>query len=277
MTENRNSAGRLAGMVAIVTGGGSRGPGIGNGRAAAILFARAGARVALVDQVAEWSEQTRQMIADEGGDAFAIQADVTRADDCRRIVEQTVERYGGLHILQNNVGITGAGNVVDTDPEFWDEVMRVNVKSMMLMSKHAIPVMAIGGGGAIVNISSVSSIRPRGLTPYSTSKGAVNALTMAMAVDHAHQGIRVNCILPGPVYTPMVATSGMTEQQRAARAHASPLGTEGTAWDIGWAAVYLASPEARWVTGQLLCVDGGMTLVGPARPVGDEPSGARSG
>ncbi|GAC1317581.1 MAG: SDR family oxidoreductase [Chloroflexota bacterium] len=276
MVENRKTAGRLDGMVAIVTGGGSRGPGIGNGRAAAILFAREGARVALVDMVEEWSEQTREMIADEGGDAFVIQADVTRDDDCRRVVEHTRARYGGVQILQNNVGITGAGNVVDTDPVFWDEVMRVNVKSMMLMAKHAIPVMASGGGGAIVNISSVSSIRPRGLTPYSASKGAVNALTLAMAVDHAAQGIRVNCILPGPVYTPMVTTGGLTEEQRAARAKASPLGTEGTAWDIGWAAVYLASPEARWVTGQLLCVDGGMTLLGPSRAVGDEPTTTRA-
>ena len=222
------SAGRLAGMVAIVTGGGSRGPGIGNGRAAAILFAREGARVAVVDRVAEWAEQTRAMIAEEHGEAFVIQADVTRDEDCQRVVEQTVERYGRLDILHNNVGIGGAGSVVDTDEDRWDEVMRVNVKSMMLMSKHAIPVMAAGGGGAIVNVSSVSSIRPRGLTPYTTSKGAVNALTMAMAVDHAAQGIRVNCILPGPVYTPMVATGGMTEEQRAVRARASPLGTEGT-------------------------------------------------
>ena len=258
-------------MVAIVTGAGSRGPGIGNGRAAAVLFARAGARVVLVDRVAEWAEQTRTMIADEGGETFVIEADVTRDEDCRRVVEQTVQRFGPINILHNNVGIGGSGSVVDTDEEFWDELLRVNVKSMMLMSKHVIPVMAANGGGAIVNISSVSSIRPRGLTPYSVSKGAVNALTMAMAVDHAAQGIRVNCILPGPVYTPMVATGGMTAEQRAARANASPLGTEGTGWDIGWAAVYLASPEARWVTGQLLCVDGGMTLIGPSRGVGAEP------
>ncbi len=258
-------------MVAIVTGAGSRGPGIGNGRAAAVLFAREGARVALVDQVADWVEQTRAMIADEGGETFVIAADVTRDADCQRVVEETVQRLGPINILHNNVGIGGSGSVVDTDEDFWDEVLRVNVKSMMLMSKHVIPVMAANGGGAIVNISSVSSIRPRGLTPYSVSKGAVNALTMAMAVDHAAQGIRVNCILPGPVYTPMVASGGMTAEQRAVRANASPLGTEGTGWDIGWAAVYLASPEARWVTGQLLCVDGGMTLVGPSRGVGAEP------
>src|SRR5712692_487517 len=132
----RRSAGRLAGMVAIVTGGGSRGPGIGNGRAGAILFAREGARVALVDRVAEWAEQTRAMIADEGGETFVIEADVTRDEDCRRVVEQTVERYGPINILHNNVGIGGSGNVVEIDEEFWDDVIRVNVKSMMLMSKH---------------------------------------------------------------------------------------------------------------------------------------------
>jgi NAD(P)-dependent dehydrogenase (short-subunit alcohol dehydrogenase family) len=261
--------GRLAGKVAIVTGGGSRGPGIGNGRAAAILYAREGARVVLVDQVAAWAEATQAMIAAEGGETLVAEADVTADADCQRVVEQTVSRFGGVDILHNNVGIEGPGNVVEVDEEFWDRVMRVNVKSIMLMSKHVVPVMAEHGGGAIVNISSVSSLRPRGLTPYSTSKGAVNALTMAMAVDHAPQGIRVNCIAPGPVFTPMVATAGMSDEQRAARAKASPLGTEGTGWDIGWAAVFLASPEARWITGQLLCVDGGMTLVGPSRGVGD--------
>jgi NAD(P)-dependent dehydrogenase (short-subunit alcohol dehydrogenase family) len=116
----------------------------------------------------------------------------------------------------------------------------------------------------------VSAIRPRGLTAYSTSKGAVNALTQAMAIDHAAQGIRVNCIMPGPVFTPMVESGGLTAEQRVLRAKASPLGTEGTGWDIGWAAVFLASPEARWITGQLLCVDGGVTLASPARAVGEE-------
>jgi NAD(P)-dependent dehydrogenase (short-subunit alcohol dehydrogenase family) len=263
---------RLAGKVAIVTGAGSRAPGIGNGRATAILFAREGAHVVLVDRVAEWAEQTLGMIADEHGEAFVIEGDVTSSQDCHRIVEETVRRYGRVDILQNNVGIGGSGTVVDIEEDAWDQVMRVNVKGMMLMSRHVIPVMAGNGGGAITNVSSISSIRPRGLTPYTTSKGAVNALTIAMAVDHAPQGIRVNAILPGPVYTPMVASSGMTEEQRAMRAKASPLGTEGTAWDIAWAAVYLASPEARWVTGQLLCVDGGVTLMSPSRAVGGERS-----
>ncbi len=176
-----------------------------------------------------------------------------------------MRRYGRLDILHNNVGIDpGILSVVEVDEPTWDETMDVNVKSMMLMSKHAIPVMAAGGGGAITNISSISTLRPRGLTPYSVSKGAVIALTQAMAVDHALQLIRVNCIAPGPVYTPMVAEN-MTPERRAQRAKASPLGIEGNAWDIGYAALFLASPEARWITGQVLPVDGGATLQGPAR------------
>jgi NAD(P)-dependent dehydrogenase (short-subunit alcohol dehydrogenase family) len=264
--------GRLANKVAIVTGAGSRAEGIGNGRATAILFAREGARVVLVDQKAGLADQTLGMIADEHGEAMVLEADVTSSAECKRIVEETLKRYGRVDVLQNNVGIEGSGTVVDIDEEDWDRVMRVNVKSMMLMARHVIPAMAANHSGVITNVSSISSIRPRGLTPYTTSKGAVNALTIALAVDHAPQGIRVNAILPGPVYTPMVASSGMTEAQRAARAKASPLGVEGTAWDIGWAAVFLASDEARWVTGQLLCVDGGVTLMSPSREVGTEPT-----
>lgn len=255
---------RLDGLVALVTGAGSRGPGIGNGRAAAVLFAREGARVALVDNVASHAEETRAMIAEEGGEAFVIQADVTQDGDCRRVVQETVRRYGPINILDNNVGIGGSGSVVDVDEAAWDRVMTVNVKSMMLMSKHVVPVMAANGGGSIINISSLSALRPRGLTPYSTSKGAVIALTQAMAVDHAPEGIRVNCIAPGPVYTPMVA-EGMTPELRERRAKAAPLGVEGTGWDIGWAAVFLASPESRWITGVVLAVDGGASLVGPSR------------
>lgn len=256
---------RLEGMVAVVTGAGSSGPGIGNGRATAVLFAREGAKVVLVDNHLERAEETLQMIEKEGGQACAVQADVTRDEDCRRAVEAAVSAYGRVDILDNNVGIgIGSVSVVDVTEENWDRVMAVNVKSMVLMSKHAVPVIAQGGGGSIINISSLSALRPRGLTPYSTSKGAVIALTKAMAVDHARQNIRVNCIAPGPVYTPMVAR-GMTPEQREVRAKASPLGTEGSAWDTAWAAVYLASPESRWVTGVVLPVDGGLSLVAPAR------------
>ena len=197
--------------------------------------------------------------------AFAVEADVTKDADCKRVVDETLARFGRLDILDNNVGI-GMGNVsvVTVTEENWDRVMTVNVKSMVLMSKHAVPAMQANGGGAIINISSLSALRPRGLTPYSTSKGAVIALTKAMAVDHAPDNIRVNCIAPGPVYTPMVAR-GMSEETRALRAKTAPLSFEGSAWDIGWAAVYLASAESRWVTGVVLAVDGGLSLVAPAR------------
>jgi len=256
---------RLEGKVAIVTGAGSRAPGIGNGRATAVLFAREGARVLLVDQNRAAAEETLAMIRAEGGEAAVCVTDVTRAADCRAMVEEAVRRWGKLDILDNNVGIGMGGSVVEVLEEDWDRVMTVNVKSMMLASKYAVPAMAAGGGGAIINIASISALRPRGLTPYSASKGAVIALTRAMAIDHAPQGIRVNCIAPGPVYTPMVYAGGMSEELRERRRRASPLGIEGTGWDVGYAALFLASDEARYITGQVLVVDGGVTLTSAAR------------
>ena len=256
---------RLAGKVAIVTGAGSRAEGIGNGRATAVLFAREGARVLCVDREKDKAEATRAMIAAEGGEAAVLDADVTRSADCRAMVDEAVRRWGRLDILDNNVGIGGRASVVEVEEGDWDHMMRVNVTSMMLTSKHAIPAMAKGGGGAIVNISSISALRPRGLTPYTVSKGAVIALTRAMAVDHAAQGIRVNCIAPGPVYTPMVYAGGMTPELRDQRRRASPLGIEGTGWDIANAAVFLASDEARYITGVVLPVDGGVTLTSASR------------
>jgi NAD(P)-dependent dehydrogenase (short-subunit alcohol dehydrogenase family) len=255
-------AGRLAGKVAIVTGAGSQTEGIGNGRAAAILFAREGASVLLVDRKLAAAEETREMIAGERGEAAAFEADVTSGDDCRAIVAEAVRRWGGLDILQNNVGIGSSGTVVDVAEEDWERVLRVNVTSMMLMAKHAIPAMMARGGGAIVNISSIASQRPRGLTPYATSKGAVEALTRGLAADHARDGIRVNCIEPGPVYTPMVAVAGMSDELRERRRLASPLRIEGTGWDIGYASLFLVSDEARYITGVVLPVDGGVLLGG---------------
>jgi len=154
---------------------------------------------------------------------------------------------------------------VEVDEAEWDHLMKVNVTSMMLTSKHAIPAMVKNGSGAIVNISSISALRPRGLTPYSVSKGAVIALTRAMAIDHAPQGIRVNCIAPGPVYTPMVYSGGMSADLRERRRRASPLNVEGTGWDIGYAALFLCSDEARYITGVVLPVDGGVTITSAGR------------
>lgn len=258
----------LAGKVAIVTGGGSLGDGIGNGRAAAILLARAGARVVVADRKVELAERTVEMIHAEGGEASALGVDVTSDQQCLQLVERTVERYGRLDLLDNNVGIGSRGSVVEESPDAWRRVMQVNVESMYLMSKFAIPAMVRGGGGAIVNVSSISALRPRGLTSYSTSKGAVIALTQAMAVDHGGQGVRVNCVAPGPVFTPMVAATGMSESARGQRRQASVLGIEGTGWDVGMAVRFLLSEQARYITGQVLVVDGGTTLRGPERDTG---------
>ena len=201
----------LAGKVAIIAGGGAAGDGIGNGRAAAILLARAGTKVLVVDREGALAERTVAMIAGEGGTAAAHQADLTDPAQARDMVTAALDRFGRLDFLDNNVGIGSRGSVVDETPENWRRVMQVNVEPMFLAAKYAIPAMIkTAKRGAIVNISSISALRPRGLTVYSASKGAVIALTRAMAVDHAKDGIRVNCITPGPVYTPMVYARGMS-------------------------------------------------------------------
>jgi NAD(P)-dependent dehydrogenase (short-subunit alcohol dehydrogenase family) len=256
----------LDGRVAIVTGGGAADDGIGNGRAAAMLLARAGTKVLVVDRARALAERTVAMIAAEGGTAAAHEADVTDDAGCRDMVAAALDRFGRLDFLDNNVGIGSRATVVDELPETWRRVMQVNVETMFLASRHAIPAMRkTAGRGAIVNVSSISALRPRGLTAYSTSKGAVIALTRAMAVDHGREGIRVNCVAPGPVFTPMVYSRGMTEGARAGRKNASALGVEGTGWDIGHAVRFLLSDHARYITGHTLVVDGGVTLQAPAR------------
>ena len=284
----------LTGKVAIVTGGGAAGDGIGNGRAAAILLARAGTRVVVVDRDASLAKRTVEMIAavggealalsadvtraadcaamikDEGGEAIALEADLTRDEDCAAMVKTALDRFGRLDFLDNNVGIGSRGTVVDESEESWRRLMTVNVDSMFLAAKHAIPAMRRTGAGAIVNVSSISALRPRGLTAYSVSKGAVIALTKAMAVDHGAEGIRVNCVAPGPVYTPMVYQHGMSPAAREGRRMASTLGIEGTGWDIGHAVRFLLSDFARYITGHVLVVDGGTTLTAPQR----DPGGA---
>jgi NAD(P)-dependent dehydrogenase (short-subunit alcohol dehydrogenase family) len=256
----------LAGRVAIIAGGGAAGDGIGNGRAAAILLARAGTRVLVVDRDGMLAERTVAMIAAEGGTAASYQGDLTDPVQARDMVTAALDRFGRLDFLDNNVGIGSRGSVIDETPESWRRVMQVNLEPMFLAVKYAIPAMIkTAGRGAIVNISSISALRPRGLTVYSASKGAVIALTRAMAVDHAKDGIRVNCVAPGPVYTPMVYAHGMSAGVREQRRKSSALGIEGTGWDIGNAVRFLLSDQARYITGQTLIVDGGVTLQAPAR------------
>jgi NAD(P)-dependent dehydrogenase (short-subunit alcohol dehydrogenase family) len=256
----------LSGKVALISGGGAAGDGIGNGRAAAILLARAGARVLVADRDIKLAERTVEMIVAEGGAAAAAACDVTKEADCKGLVDATVDRFGRLDFLDNNVGIGSRGSVVDEKPEEYRRVMQINVESMFLLSKYAIPAMIkTAHGGAIVNISSISALRPRGLTTYTTSKAAVIGLTRAMAVDHGRDNIRVNCICPGPMYTPMVYARGMSEAARAQRTKASVLKLEGTGWDVGHAVKFLLSNHARYITGRVLVVDGGVTLQAPER------------
>ncbi|KAK0501015.1 hypothetical protein EDD18DRAFT_1146993 [Armillaria luteobubalina] len=264
---------QLHGDVAIVTGAGSRLPGeIGNGRATAILLARQGAKVALLDVHPEWTKETNRMIASEGGISEVVECDVTNEESCKAAVARTVALFGAVHILVNVVGLGGPrGTVVDVDMEAWDRDIRTNVTSMVLMSRYVIPEMRKVGRGSIVNISSVSGLK--GGHPgilYPTSKGAIIQLTRAMAAHHGPELIRVNCVAPGMVYTPMVRVRGMTEELRQARIDQNLMKIEGNAWDVGYAILYLASREARWITGVVLPVDAGTTAGTANRPALEE-------
>ena len=263
MNTDNPQASRLSGKVAIVSGAGTYGgSGVGNGAAAAILFARAGAQIVLVDAVQEWAEATREIIEEEGGEAMTAAADVTESEECRRVVDAAMDRFGRLDILHNNVGGGGgSGSVVDATDEDWANSISVNVMSMINMSRHAVPRMRDSGGGSIINVSSVTALRPKAMrssAPYTVNKSAVVGLTRAMAVDHAVDNIRVNCIMPGLMWTPRLESS--SPDAREMRQTSTPLPVEGQGWDIGYAALYLASDEARFVTGITLPVDGGFLL-----------------
>jgi NAD(P)-dependent dehydrogenase (short-subunit alcohol dehydrogenase family) len=249
---------RLAGKIAIVTGAGSRGPGLGNGKAAAILFAREGARVLCVDVVKERADETLGRIRAEGGEADAFAADVTRAEDCRAMVAAALERWGGLDVLHNNVGIESRTDLLDTTEEEWDRTLRVDLTSMFLAIKSAVPALQARGGGSVICVSSIAGMRGVGRTAYAAAKAGVIGLVRSVAGQLGPRGIRVNAIAPGLVWTPMVEAHG--PEVRETRRQATPLGTEGTAWDVAWGAVYLASDESRWVTGQTLVIDAGLTL-----------------
>jgi NAD(P)-dependent dehydrogenase (short-subunit alcohol dehydrogenase family) len=250
-------AGRLRGKVAIVTGAGSRGPGLGNGKATAILFAREGARVLCVDEVPERAEETVSLVRAEGGEAAAFRADVTRAADCEAMVDAAVQRWGGLDVLHNNVGIESRKDLLETTEEEWDRVLAVDLRSVFLATRAAVPAMLARGGGSVICVSSIAAMRGHGRTAYAAAKAGILGFVRSVAVQLGPKGIRVNAIAPGTVWTPMVASLGPEARER--RRQATPLGTEGTGWDVGWGAVYLASDESRWVTGQVLVIDAGLT------------------
>jgi NAD(P)-dependent dehydrogenase (short-subunit alcohol dehydrogenase family) len=262
-------ADRLKGKVAIVVGAGQTpGETIGNGRASAILYAREGARVVLADRRLESAEDTREMIAKEGGEAVAFQADATRTEDCRKLANACVDRFGRIDILHNNVGIgDGDTGVIQIEEEVWDRILAVNMKSVIMPCKHVVPVMRQQQNGAILNISSIAAVCSVGLLAYKTSKAGVNAITHQLALANAKYGIRVNAIMPGLMDTPM-AIEGISrargiskEQLRKERDAQVPLGAKmGTGWDIAHAALFLVSDEARFITGVILPVDGGQSM-----------------
>ncbi|RYN25450.1 hypothetical protein AA0115_g7608 [Alternaria tenuissima] len=249
----------LKDKVAIVTGAGCDGDGIGNGRAISIMLADEGCHVLCLDLKMPWAEKTAEMAASKPhrGRAIAMEADVTKAGDCEAAVTKALEEFGKLDILVNNVGIAGAtGTAVDVDMETWAKGLEINVTSMVQMAKYCIPAMQRNDGemkGSIINMGSVAGLK--GGTPhllYPTSKGAVVNMTRAMAAHHAPDGIRM-------LYTPMMYASGMSEEARETRKKRSLLGTEGNGWDAACAVTFLASDHARWMTGAVLPVDAGAT------------------
>ena len=258
---------RLNDKVAIVTGAGATGSGdfVGIGQAISILFARQGASVLLVDRDQRNVETTLATIKEESGEASVFVGDVTINSDCSDMAQAAVARYDKLNVLVNNVGISGPGSVTDVDEDFWDTVIDVNLKSVMLTSKHAIPQMIAAGGGSIINLSSIVGLRAGSggpSHPYAASKGGIIGLSNSMAVHYGRNNIRVNCIAPGHVHSPMVARH-VSEEMLNLRRRAGPLGTEGTPWDVAWAALFLASDEARWISGATLPVDAGLLAATP--------------
>ena len=260
---------RLAGKTAVVVGAGQTpGDTLGNGRATAMLFAREGARVLCVDRRLPSAEETVSMIAAEGGEAFAFAADIGREADCAALVAEAGARLGRLDILHNNVGVgAGDSSITRLEREAWERILSINLTGMWLTIKHALPVMKAQGGGAIVNISSLAAIAPANIIAYEVSKAGVNKLTTSTAALNARHNIRCNAIMPGLMDTPM-AVRGYSESRgesvesiRAARNARVPLGGRmGEAWDTAYAALFLASDEAKFITGQILAVDGGASV-----------------
>jgi NAD(P)-dependent dehydrogenase (short-subunit alcohol dehydrogenase family) len=261
---------RLEGKAAIVVGAGQTpGDTIGNGRATAILFAREGARVLLVDRDRASAAETLAMIQSEGGTAQLFEADATSEEACRAMAQACCDAFGRIDVLHNNVGIGAGDNELSLLAEdAWDRILEVNLKSPFLACKHVLPVMRQQQSGAIINISSLAAVAAATvLTAYKVSKAGLNALTQVVAMANASYGIRVNAIMPGFIETPMAIEGisrerGIPKDELIRQRHAAvPLrGRMGTAWDVAHAALFLASDEAQFITGVLLPVDGGQTV-----------------
>ncbi|MBB4684466.1 SDR family NAD(P)-dependent oxidoreductase [Amycolatopsis jiangsuensis] len=253
---------RLDDRIAVVFGAGSSGAELSNGRAAALAYARAGATVAAVDLVKESAEETTRLITEEGGTAVPLTADVTEEDDVADAVASVVSTLGVPAVLHNNVGAAVTGSLTGLSVAEWDAAVAVNLTGVFLACKHTLPHMLAAGRGAIVNVSSLASIRHTGYEypAYMAAKAAVNQLTVSLALTHARHGVRVNAVLPGLIDTPLVGRQlDRDPGARAARDEASPTGRMGSPWDVAHAAVFLASDEAAYINGACLPVDGGLS------------------
>jgi NAD(P)-dependent dehydrogenase (short-subunit alcohol dehydrogenase family) len=258
---------RIEGKVVIVTGAGSIGPGIGNGKAAAIIYAREGGSVLLVDNNLNAAMETKSWIDSEGGTSIPYITDVGNSINCKNVVEECIKIYGRVDILHNNIGIEIPGGIDEMSEESWDRVLNVNLKSMFLLCKYALVYMDKQESGVIVNISSINAIRslPALSIAYSVSKAGVIALTREIAVQYAPKGVRANAILPGMMNTPMVtaaltnAYGGNPSQMHSMRDQMCPTKKQGEPWDTAYLSLFLASDEAKYITGASFIVDGGLT------------------
>lgn len=263
MPQPRLFYGRLKGWRAIVTGAGTLGDGIGTGKAISALFAAEGAKVALFDLDGPRAQTTLELVSTLGGEARIFTGNVADPQDAQRMTAEALEWLGGLDVLVNNIGIaSGAGQLHAVPQADIDRLMAVNFGTIINMCREAIPALLAGQGKAIVNIASVAGMLAHGNTAYGPSKAAVIQLTAELAVMYGRQGIRANCVAPGHIMTPMVEAHVKGEHRRV-RTAIAPIGIEGDAWDIAQAALFLAGPESRFITGMTLPVDGGVTVVGP--------------
>ena len=258
--------GRLQDKIAIVFGAGSVGPGWGNGKATATLFAREGAHVVCVDFNPEAAKETVEIIRGEGGAASAAICDVTRSEQVKLVVDEIAARHGRVDVLHNNVGYATMGGPVELSEDEWHKTIDLNITGCFITCKHVLPHMLARGSGAIVNVSSVAAIRWTGYpyAAYYAAKAAVNNFTMGLALQYAKNGIRANAVMPGLMNTPLIhqQISGQyknAEDMVRARDASCPMGRMGTAWDVARAALFLASDEAAYITGVSLPVDGGLT------------------
>jgi NAD(P)-dependent dehydrogenase (short-subunit alcohol dehydrogenase family) len=263
--------GRVAGKVAVVTGAGSSGPGVGTGKAISVVLGREGASVVLVDKVPDRAEETLRLVKEAGGRGEIFAADISHPADCEAMVKAAVETFGGLDILVNNAAITKHVSILETSPELYASIVGVNLTGSFLACRFAIPALLARGGGSIVNIGSIASIRDSGSThpAYTASKAALLGLTIDLAGAYGRDNVRVNAVLPGIIVTPMAQSVAARQAEKTAPSHgaavgANLLGRRGDAWDVAHAVLFLCSDEAAYITGVTLPVDGGAVAAMPA-------------